>query len=105
MTSWPERMLHRIATVTLLAVLFGLAARLHLRSAQTRDTLAERGSQVRALDEMRRACALGKRPSAIELAAVASLFPGETIACREIDGALFLTFVTASSDQLAMSHR
>ena len=100
-----EQIVHRVATVTLFTVLFALASWVHVRSAQTRDTLAERRSQVRTLEQLRHACSLGEKPCATQLATVAALFPGERLTCTDLDGALFLTFVADSSDPLAMTHR
>lgn len=99
------RLLHRCATASLLTVLIGAAAWVHVRVARAHDRLDERQAQIHAVHQMRRACELGELPTVGQLAAAESLFPGETISCRAIDDALFLTFATESRHALAANYR
>jgi len=99
------RVLHRSATLSLLAVLVGVAAWVHMRVVDTHSVLDQRQAQIHAVHQMRRSCELGELPTVDQLAAAESLFPTETIVCTTIGDALFLTFANESRDALAANHR
>ena len=92
-----ERLLHRSATLSVLAVMGGLATWLHVRVGETREVLARRQCQVHAVHELHRACELGLRPDKGQLEAAAVLFPGMQLRCAAIGDALYLTFATHGS--------
>lgn len=78
-----------LVAAMLLAVLSGVVYSA-LQSAQ--ESLDERHAKVLAIHSLQESCELGVMPSASELQAVASLFPGSQLTCSRIDDAIYLTF-------------
>lgn len=96
-----ERLLHRSATLSVIAFMGGFATWMHVRVGETRQVLDRRQSQVDALRELHQACELGHRPSADQLREAAQLFPGMELSCAAIEDALYLTF---APERIAADH-